>query len=110
MHWKLMYPNEYVSAPELKGKDVPVTIAKIQIEELQRENGDKESKPVMYFKESPKKFVVNKTNAKSIATFLGKDTDNWVNQQIIIYPTMCNAFGEKTECIRVKRFVDKSKM
>jgi hypothetical protein len=46
--------------------------------------------------------VMNKTNAKLIASHYGDDTDNWTGKEITLYPTTCQAFGETVPCIRVR--------
>lgn len=99
---ELMFPSEYVSAPELKGRDVPVTIVKVERAELMVVGGAKKPGIVVHFKESPKKFVLNKTNAGTIADMHGTEAKKWVGQRITLFPTTCKCKGKTVDCIRVR--------
>ncbi len=67
MRVELLFPSEYLRAADLQGRDVPVTIAKVEVEDLTMRGGKKEAKPVMHLKHTQKRLVLNKTNALSIA-------------------------------------------
>lgn len=78
---------------------VPFTIAEVRIEEIGRE---KQSKPVIYFKDQEKGFVCNKTNCNTIAKALGsRDTDDWLGKTIRLYSTEVQFGDEMVESIRV---------
>lgn len=109
-HWKLMFPNDFLGAPDLQGADQFVTIKCIQFEELKGEKGRTDNKYCMYFNETPKKLVLNKTNAKIISEIHGDDTNMWVGKQVSLYPTTTK-FGRKTvDCIRIRAVNHKPKM
>tara|TARA_A100001201_G_scaffold143757_1_gene147270 strand:- start:19526 stop:20104 length:579 start_codon:yes stop_codon:yes gene_type:complete len=46
-------------------------------------------------------FPLNATNAKAIAAIYGDETDNWIGQQIILFCTNENAFGQVHRVIRI---------
>lgn len=98
----LMFPSEYVAAEEFKGKDVTLTISKVERSEIQRTDGTKELKPVLHFRETKKKLVLNRTNGRSIAKLHGLTAEKWVGKRVTLYPTECQAFGETVPCIRVR--------
>lgn len=102
MHYKLMYPSEYLAAADLHGKEQKVTILRVEIEDLVGSDGKKQSKPVVWFEKAKKRMVMCKTNAKAIAKLHGTDTDNWTGKAITVYPTTCIAFGQEVECVRVR--------
>lgn len=102
MHYRLMYPSEYLNAADLMGKDVKCVIESVVLEQVPGVDGQKKEKPVLRFKGKQKRFPLPKTCAKEIAKRHGKDTDDWVGKTITIYPTECMAFGQNVECIRVK--------
>lgn len=109
MHFRLMYPTDFLCAADLRGKDVSLTIAKLVREELRAEDGDQEGAWVVHFeemekrpKEQRKKWVLNKTCAKVVAKLHGTETDAWSGKKVTLYPTTCMAFGERVECIRVR--------
>ncbi len=99
-NYRSWFPSKYVCAEDLQGEVVPVTIARIELEEMP--NGDGERKPVLYFGGYHKGMVLNKTNAKRIAQMYGSDTDGWIGHEILIYPSEADLRGETVPCIRVK--------
>jgi len=112
MDARLLFPKEYLGAPDLRGKDVTLTISRLAQEALRTDKGE-EDKWVVYFaemeerhkrnkKQLNKKLVLNRTNAKSIAKLLGNETDNWIGKPITLYPTTCLAFGKEADCIRIR--------
>ena len=71
MHVDLMFPSEYVKAADLRDRDVILTIHRVAMKDLKRNDGSVKRNPVMEFREvqskpknEQKKFVVNKTNLK----------------------------------------------
>ena len=113
MDARLLFPNEYLGAPDLKGQDVTLTIARVVQEKLRTQDGD-EIKPIIYFKEMEdrhakdpdqlnKKLVLNKTNATSIMGLHGNETDEWTGEKVILFATTCQAFGQTVDCIRIRR-------
>ena len=114
MHASLLFPNEYLCAADLQGKDITLTIAELKLETLNMTDGGTEDKWVLYFKETDakhssgkskfrKRLVLNKTNAKLIVKALKEtETENWIGTKITLRPDRCKAFGEMVDCIRVK--------
>lgn len=102
---ELMFPSEFLCAEDLKGKDVTITIAGISKQDLKMKGGSSKRKPVLTFERTPKKLVLNVTNADSIATLYGSKADEWVGKRITVYPTT-TTFGRQTvTCIRVRERV-----
>jgi hypothetical protein len=95
------FPSKYIKASDLQDQEVTVVIASCEIEEVGNAQ-KKEEKPVLYFKDKDKGFVLNKTNAKIIAKLYGDDTDDWIGKPITIYPTEVEFAGEMVESIRVR--------
>lgn len=102
MHFRKLYDERFIGSWDLEGKEsAVVTIKSISVEELHGQNGLKAKKPVLYFTKGKKGFVLNKTNAKTIAELYGSDTDKWIDKKIELFATVCDAFGKQTECIRI---------
>ena len=95
-----LYPSKYVKAADLEGRTV--TIDKLVIEDMQNHNGDKERKPVLYFRKATKGLVLNATNARTIAALYGDESNDWPGKRISIYPTRVKAFGAVHDTVRVK--------
>lgn len=102
MHYRLMFPHDYLCAADLQGKEHKVTIDSVSLQDLQGDDGKKQKKPIVKFVGKEKGMVLNKTNARFIAKLYGPLTDEWTGKQITIYGTTCKAFGETVECVRVK--------
>jgi hypothetical protein len=97
-----MFPSLYLSAFDLNGKDLTLTIIGISKEELRMQRGGSKVKPVMTFKETDKKVVLNKTNAESIATFHGTKAEEWVGRTVTFYATKCLVGRDTVDCLRVR--------
>lgn len=105
MDYRLLFPNDYIAAHDLRGKDVVKTIKAVTVENLRMSGGRSEKKPVVLFSDTPKKLVLNKTNAKLIAAQHGADTDKWPGRKVTLYPTT-TLFGTATvECVRIREKV-----
>ena len=111
MHFKVLFPSLYLASHDLQGKDVPLTIRRLIVEDLKTERGT-ERKPVLYFQETQKKaerdstdekrLVLNKTNAGLIAAMYGPEVNDWTGKRITLYATVVSAFGKEQEAIRVR--------
>ncbi|TIT29491.1 MAG: hypothetical protein E5W86_02300 [Mesorhizobium sp.] len=100
---KDIYPSKYLSASDLKGKKVTVTIKAVHLEDFE-ENGRKVQKPILYFHGADKGLVCNKTNAMTVANITGKtDTDDWLGARITLFPTMVSFGGKVTDAIRIEK-------
>jgi hypothetical protein len=100
---KLMFPSDYVAAVEFRGKDVTLTVAGVQMEGLMRQGArQKEFKPILLFKETKKKLVLNKTNAGIIADLYGTNAESWVGHRVTFYPTTTQCGRNTVDCIRVR--------
>jgi hypothetical protein len=108
---ELAFPSEYLAAEDLNGREVTVEIESVTIDEVKLKDGKKERKAILSFKGAKKRLLLNKTNAKTIKAIHGpapgdieRDvTKLWVGKAITLYPTTTNAFGEVTDCVRVRK-------
>jgi hypothetical protein len=71
------------------------TITGLQQAVLQGENGS-ETKWTASFAEFDRSLVLNKTNVRLLATFLGNDTVNWTGKKIVIFNDPTVSFGGRT--------------
>jgi hypothetical protein len=72
------------------------TIAKLSQETLKNDEGTSETKWCMHFEEYDRGLLLNKTNIRLVAAFLGNDTNTWMGRQIVIYNDPTVAFGGRT--------------
>lgn len=102
MDGQLMFPSDYLAAEEFKGKDVTLTIKDVRKDSLKLKDGGEEQKWIITFEKTPKKLVLNKTNASTIAKLHGSEAREWIGKPVTFYPTTCSAFGQQVDCIRVR--------
>ena len=78
-----------------------LTISEVEIKEL-GQGKDKETKPVVSFRELEKGLVCNKTNCNTIHKLTGSDdTDDWVGHKIKLITLEVDFQGTMTNAIRV---------
>jgi len=99
MNVRSLFPSNFVAAEDLQGRDVTVQIARIVKEKVGR---DQEERPVLYFAGMARGMVLNKTNAKRIASLYGGETEAWLGQSITLYPSETEFGDETVPCVRVR--------
>lgn len=101
-HVDLLFPSKYAKAADLRGKNVSVVIEKIvPREKLMMQGGKSDMKPVIYLKGKEKGWILNKTNARSIAKVYGPEVMSWIGKTVVIMSAEVEARGEMVEAIRV---------
>lgn len=110
---RLLYPTNYLSAPELKGEDRTLTIRDVRLETIETDRGNDEV-VIMRFEETYKQsaksgkkerqFILNKTNMRTIVSLYGVDHEkDWPGKRITLFPTQCaGKGGEIVDCIRIR--------
>lgn len=91
------FPSNYLKAADLKGRNVTVTMDRVEFEVL----GDNK-KLILYFEGKDRGLVLNKTNANNIANAYGDDTDDWIGKQIVLFEAMVDFQGRTVPAIRVR--------
>ena len=91
------------------GGDLILTIDHVSRDDVQNEKGH-EKKMALHFKERDyKPMICNTTNAKAISKAYGSTkVEDWENKKISIYKATISAFGQTTECLRVRDYAPKS--
>jgi hypothetical protein len=95
-----LFPSKYLSAGDLKGKSIVLTIEKVT-QDLLEANGEKRLKPIVSFVGATKTLVLNATNYDRIADLHGDETNNWGGKKITVYPDVVDVRGVSTPCVRV---------
>ncbi len=95
-----MFPSKWLAAGDLDDADLTVTITGCSEEQVT----PADRKWVLWFDETDKGMVLNKTNSKMIAQLLlSDDTDEWIGRQIILFPTQVDFQGDQVDAIRVRK-------
>lgn len=109
-----VFPSKYLKAEDeiFDDGEVVATIKEVALESLKSREKGEENKPVMYFKELPKGLILNKTNWGICERLFGSDdSDDWLNERVLLTTVDVDAFGDVVKAIRVKNQkpkVDKS--
>ncbi len=89
--------------------DTVLTIDHVERNDVQNEKG-REKKMTLHFQESGyKPMICNTTNATSISKAHGSTkVEDWENKKIALYKATITAFGQTSECIRVREYAPKT--
>ena len=88
-----LYGSKYLSVADLKDREPTLKVGKVETAELHDKNGSTKRKYVMWFEKTTKGLVINRTNAKKLADFYGKQPANWIGQSIQLYSEV-TSFGK----------------
>ena len=105
-HWRNEFTSNYFGSHLMpNGKDMILTISKVQPEELTTTDGGKKHGLICYWAEDQLPLVLNKTNARQIAKLLKEnDYTKWGGHRIQIYVDHAvKAFGETVDGIRIRK-------
>ena len=91
------FPSQYLKAADLGGREIRVTMGHVEREKIGTDN-----KLVLYFKGKEKGLVLNKTNAGTIGDGYGDDTDDWLDQPIILFSVKTDYQGKVVDAIRCR--------
>ncbi len=100
------YPSDHLRCPDLEGKEVTLTVKSWAYPDVKKDKGSDGklmNGTVVLFNETPKRFVVNVTNFKTISSMYGSKPDKWIGQKITLYPDT-TSFGKDKDlpCIRIR--------
>jgi hypothetical protein len=102
--FELMFPGRYIKGVEVKAAGRPIALTIVRIEprhELSGKKGESESKPALFFKETEKGLVLNKTNAVSIAGVLTRDPRKWIGHKIVLCTERGKYGGVMRDVVRI---------
>ncbi len=69
---------------------------------------DKQYKPVLHYKvkggevEKPLPLVLNKTNARLIASICGPSVSKWIGKEVVLHKSTARLGRETVDCIRIR--------
>ena len=105
-HWRNEFQSNYFGSHLMpSGKDMILTISRVQPEDLMTTDGNKKHALVCYWTEDQLPMVLNKTNAAQIAKLLKEnDYTKWSGHRIQIYVDhKVKAFGEIVDGLRIRK-------
>lgn len=78
--------GEYIDATEFNGKPVTLTVKDVDRKALADMHGGTANKAVMWFEETDRQIVLNKTNLQLIKAMFGRLVDDWFGKRITFFP------------------------
>jgi hypothetical protein len=95
------FRGDYIAAVEFEGKTPLVTIDHVKIVDLVGEDGSTKQKPVVYFRESKRGWVLCKTTAQGLAAMFGAETDKWTGKRVHLRAEEVQVGKERKPGIRI---------
>jgi hypothetical protein len=95
------FKGDYIAAVEFDGKTPLITIDHVKIVELEGEDGKKKARPVVYFRESQRGWVLCRTTAQALAALFGAETDKWTGKRVHLRAEEVQVGKEKKPGIRL---------
>lgn len=99
-----LYPSksEWLKCDDVPDDGLTVTIDSYEVRDFNND-GKRDRKPVLYFKEDVKALVLNKTNALTITNIVGSgELDDWVGHKITMVPREVEFAGKQVWAIRIQ--------
>jgi len=96
-----LFPSPFLKSNDIGNEDLHLTISRFDFEILGQ--GDQaERKGVLDFQETPKRLVLNMTNASIIAEIYGSIISGWIGKRIAVYRTEVPFGGKMVPAVRVR--------
>lgn len=94
--------SSYIKAADLQGREIPVIIDRVVLELIGGDSAEKKEKPVVYFRGKKLGWVLNLTNAGTIAESYGDETGDWAGREVVLFPAKAQFGREIVDAIRVR--------
>lgn len=89
--------------------DTVLTIDHVQRDEVKNDRGTERKMTLHFVENGYKPMICNTTNAKAISKAHGSTkVEDWEKKKISLYKATISAFGQTTECIRVREYAPKT--
>jgi hypothetical protein len=100
--WDELYQGRFLKAGELQGKKFTLTIASVDLYELEGEKG-KKVRGVIAFKETPKLVALNRINGLCLRGMFGRLVQEWTGKRVTLFPDVVKEAGamKGDPCIRI---------
>ena len=82
-----LYPSPWLCAADLQGRQVRVTIHRVDAEDIRQRDGSTATKAVLTFERAQKRLILSKTQCEALATMTGSEPlPEWVGHSIVLGP------------------------
>jgi len=96
------FKGDYIAAVEFDGKTPTLTIDHVKVVDLEGDDGKIKAKPVVYFRETPRGWVLCKTTAQALSAMFTVETDSWTGKRVTLLSQEVQVGKERKPGIRVK--------
>lgn len=97
-----VFPSDYLKADDFGGIEGAPVLAEISHTTIERMK-DNTDKICVHLRGYDRGLLLNKTNATTIASYAGPETDDWGGVQVVVYVAMVEYQGKTTEGIRLRQ-------
>lgn len=94
-----VFPGKYMKAADLQGQEYSVTIDNCVMERVVENEPEK---VILYFSNSERGMVCNKTNALELASVYGDDMDLWRGKPAMLYTAKVQFNGKMVDGLRLR--------
>jgi hypothetical protein len=96
--------NNYLKAEHLQaGKELRLTIERVEMDKIPQDDGPEQSKFVLHFRGKEKGLVLNNTNIDVLIDAYGDDTDAMSGKPIVLFRTTTQFKGQMVPCLRLRQ-------
>jgi hypothetical protein len=95
------FRGDYISAVEFGGRTPTLTIREVRVVELEDEKGVKRGRPVVFFSDVRRGWVLCKTTAHCLAAMFTAETATWAGKRVTLYEAQVQVGKERRPGIRV---------
>ena len=96
-----LFPSKYLKAADADPA-LTLTIARVTQEKMKNNEGEEETKPVIFFAEETKGMVLNRTNANILTDLFGDIIEHWTGQRVTLCAVEVDAFGKLQKALRFR--------
>lgn len=102
MHYLALFKGDYIAAVEFDGRSPTMTIKSVEVVGLEDDKGKTKDRGVVWFAETKRGWVLNRTNATLLAAMFGPETKSWAGKRVTLHAVEVQFGPKKVPGIRVK--------
>jgi hypothetical protein len=104
-----LYPGRFLKADALKNHKITLTIAEVDVQDLEGGDGKKAAKVIATFHKPqspalaklPLELVLPKTNGECLRRMFGNNPHQWIGKRVTLFPSTTRFGRETVDCIRI---------
>ncbi len=101
MDYRAMFKGDHIQAAEFAGKTPTLTVKGVSLVRMEDEKKGERERGVVHFRETDRGWVINRTNAESMAAMFGPETDAWIGKRVKLQAVEVQFGKQRVPGIRV---------